>query len=94
MNSYQSTIPRTAFGIAAIAASMIVLSLAVVLPAAMTPDRHEPSVVVAAVDAPHPPVDADIIPARIEVVAQCDQQMAAEPVRQVRQVRPSGEHET
>lgn len=91
MNTYHSTIPRTAFGIAAIAASVIVLGLSVVLPAALTPDRHEPSVVVASVAAPHPPVDADIIPASIEVVAQCEQRMASQPARQA---RPSGEHET
>lgn len=91
MNTYQSKIPRTAFGIAAIAASVIVLGLSVVLPATMTADRHETSAVLASVAAPHPPVDADIIPARIEVVAQCEQRMASEPVRQV---RPSSERET
>jgi hypothetical protein len=76
MNRYESSIPRTAFGIAAIALSAITLGLSVVLPASLTSERQE-SLVVAP---PH--VDTSAIrevainPARIDVVVDCDQKMA------------------
>jgi hypothetical protein len=91
MNSYQSPIPRTAFGIAAIAVSAITLSLSVILPATLVPDRHQPSVLVASNAAPHAPVEATIIPASIEVVAECEQRTASAPARRA---RPNGDRET
>jgi hypothetical protein len=81
MNRYESSIPRTAFGIAAITLSAITLGLAVVLPASLTSERQEARLLTA----PH--VDASAIrevavdPARVDVVVDCDQKMALDRAR-------------
>jgi hypothetical protein len=78
MNRYETSIPRTAFGLAAIALSALTLGLAVVLPATQTAERQEAR----GLAAPHvdrPAVrEVAIDPARIDVVLDCEQKMAFE----------------
>jgi hypothetical protein len=44
MHRYEPSIPRVAFGIAAVAMTAITIGVLVVMPAGMQYDRHEPSV--------------------------------------------------
>lgn len=87
MNRYESSIPRTAFGVAAIILSAITLSLSVILPASLTSERQGARVLAA----PH--VDGAVVrevaisPAQISVVADCPQKMALEGAEQFRPKR-------
>ena len=76
MNRYELSTPRTAFGIAAIALSAMTLGLSIVLPASLMSERQEARLLAA----PHvgiaPIREVAINPARIDVVADCEQKMA------------------
>jgi hypothetical protein len=78
MNRYETSIPRTAFGIAAIALSAITLGVSVVLPASLTFQRQEAPVLAA----PHVGGavlhEVAILPSRIDVVVDCPQKLALE----------------
>ena len=81
MNRYESTTHRAAFGIAAIAMSALTLGLTVVLPANLAGDRHEAQVLAVATRVAPAPREVAIIPARIDVSANCDQKMPVEQAR-------------
>jgi hypothetical protein len=69
MNRYETSIPRAAFGIAAVAMTAITVGLAVVAPAKLDSGRAEirtPAVSGAVTPAP---TEVAISPARIDVVA-------------------------
>jgi len=76
MNRYESSIPRTAFGIAAITLSAITLGLLVILPASLTSGRPEARVLAAPHAGSQAIREVAIDPARIDVVVDCDQKMA------------------
>ena len=76
MNRYESSIPRTAFGIAAITLSAITLGLLVILPASLTSERQEALVLAAPHAGSQAIREVAINPARIDVVVDCDQKMA------------------
>lgn len=76
MNRYESSNPRTVFGIAAIALSAITLGLSVVLPASLTSERHEARMLAAPHVGSSTIREVAIDPARIDVVVDCDQNIA------------------
>lgn len=82
MNRYQSSIPRAAFGIAAVATTALTLGLAVILPATtMSAERPaRPSAVARAETAVRPEVA--ILPMRIDVVGEREQNTALDRVPQ------------
>jgi hypothetical protein len=82
MNGYESRIPRIAIGVAAIALSAITLGLTVFLPASVNSERYESALLAAAKAAAPSPVEVAIIPARIDVVGNCEETVAFEPARQ------------
>ena len=67
MNRYQPKAPRAAFGIAAIAMTVLTLGLAVVVPAKLAPAGPEASTLLA-VKSKAPATEVTIVPARIEVI--------------------------
>jgi hypothetical protein len=81
MNRYETSIPRTAFGIAAIALTAITLGLAVILPASLTSERHEARVLAAPHVGRQTISEVAVNPARVDVVGDCDQQMAFDGTR-------------
>jgi hypothetical protein len=79
MNRYEATIHRAAFGLAAIALSATTLGLTVILPASLASDRYAAGMLAAsAVPAPR---EIAIVPSRIHVVANCDENVAFQPDR-------------
>ena len=81
MNRYETSIPRVALGLAAIAMSAITLGLSVVLPANVAADRYDAQVLAVSTA----PVNVAINPARVNGVADCEQAMAVEHVRRTPQ---------
>jgi len=82
MIRYESSIPRTAFGIAAITLSAITLGLTVVLPASLASGRPEARVLAAPHAGSQAIREVAINPARIDVVVDCDQKMAFDGAQQ------------
>ncbi|MEO8303570.1 MAG: hypothetical protein ABI724_05585 [Betaproteobacteria bacterium] len=82
MNRHETTMHRALFGIAAIAMSAVTLGVTVVLPASIHSDRHHAAQLAVANAAIRAPIEVAIIPARIDVVSECEQTMAMEPARQ------------
>jgi hypothetical protein len=81
MNRYETSIPRMSFGFAAIALSVATLGLTVMLPASLYSGRGD-SGSLAASNAPVPTaIEVSIVPARIVVTGECEQNMAYEPAR-------------
>ena len=79
MNRYQTSTPRTAFGIAAAALTAMTIGLAVVLPAQMDAGSAA-NRTVAAVRTVTPAVtEVSIIPARIDVQGVREPELASEP---------------
>jgi hypothetical protein len=76
MNRYESTTPRTAFGIAAIAMSVVTLGLAVVLPASYESKRLEAELAASSRVTVSPVREVAVIPSRVHVVADCDAMQA------------------
>ena len=86
MRSYETSTPRTSFGLAAIALSVITFALTVMLPASFYSGHiSEASTTLAKPVAPEV-IEVSIIPSRIEVTGQCEEAMAYEPARRVRTV--------
>ena len=84
MRSYETSMPRTSFGLAAIALSVITFAMTVMLPAHFYSERsNEASATLAKSTAPEV-IEVSIIPSRIEVTGQCEEAMAYEPARRVR----------
>ena len=80
MNRYETPMPRMSFALAAIALSVVTLGLTVMLPASLN-SGHGGNVPLAA--AKPAAIEVSIIPARIVVTGECEQNMAYEPARRV-----------
>jgi hypothetical protein len=83
MNRYETPMPRMSFGLAAIALSVVTLGLTVMLPASLNSGRGDSAALAAAKPAAPAAIEVSIIPARIVVTADCEQNMAYEPARRV-----------
>ena len=81
MNRYETSMPRMAFGFAAIALSALTLGLTVMLPASLNSGRGDNVSVAASKAAAPTAIEVSIVPARIVVTGECEQNMAYEPVR-------------
>ena len=81
MNRYETPMPRMSFGLAAIALSVVTLGLTVMLPASLNSGRGDNAAVSAANSATPAAIEVSIIPARIDVTGECEQNMAYEPSR-------------
>ncbi len=68
MNSYETNMPRTAFGVAAVALTAMTLGLMIVVPAKTESAAQSSHALVAAMPATSEPVTATIVPDRIEVI--------------------------
>jgi hypothetical protein len=82
MNRYEFSTPRTAFGVAATVMSALTMGFMVILPASVISARHESTILAASKAAGPAAIEAWILPARIDVVGECDPALALEPVRQ------------
>jgi hypothetical protein len=80
MNRYETPMPRMSFGLAAIALSVVTLGLTVMLPASLNSGHGGNAPLAAAKPAA---IKVSIIPARIVVTGECEQNMAYEPARRV-----------
>ena len=83
MNRYEPSIPRAAFGIAAVAMTAITLGMALVLPASMEPGDQEAGRLVASGAVLPPPTAVVINPARIDVVGVRERELVSARVRDV-----------
>jgi hypothetical protein len=70
MNRYESAIPRTAIGIAAVVMTALTFGLAVFVPAHMAAGAHDLGRLAAAGPTGAAPIEVAITPARIDVVAE------------------------
>ena len=86
MSRYEPSMPRTSFGLAAIALTVATFALTVMLPASFYSGRISEASTALANSAEPKPIEVSIIPSRIEVTGQCEQAMAYEPARRVRTV--------
>jgi hypothetical protein len=68
MNRYQPKAPRAAFGIAAVAMTVLTLGLAVVVPAKLAPEGQSAATLLAARSKAPAATEVRIVPARIEVL--------------------------
>jgi len=83
MNRYEPSIPRVAFGVAAIAMTAITLGMALVLPASMEPGDQEAGRLAASGAVSQPPTAVVINPARINVVGVRERELVSAQVRDV-----------
>ena len=83
MNRYATPMPRMSFGLAAIALSAATFALTVMLPASLNSGRGDSASLAAANSAAPAAIEVSIIPARIVVTGECEQNMAYEPSRRV-----------
>ena len=83
MNRYQPSIPRAAFGIAAVAMTAITIGVALVLPASMEPGDQEAGRLAASEAVSPPPTAVVINPARIDVVGARERELVSAQVRDV-----------
>ncbi len=84
MRSYETSMPRTSLGLAAIALSVVTFALTVMLPDYLYSTRsNEASTTLAKSGAPKV-IEVAIIPSRITVTGQCEEAMAYEPARRAR----------
>ncbi len=81
MNRYETPMPRMSFGLAAIALSVVTLGLTVMLPASLELGARRQRAAGCG-EAPAA-IEVSIIPARIVVTGECEQNMAYEPARRV-----------
>ena len=82
MNRYETPMPRMAFGLAAIALSVVTLGLTVMLPASLELGARRRRVA-GCREAGAAAIEVSIVPARIVVTGECEQNMAYEPARRV-----------
>ena len=80
MNRYEAPMPRVSFGLAAIALSVVTFAMTVMLPASLESARGGNAPLAAAKPAA---IEVSIIPARIVVTGECEQNMAYEPAPRV-----------
>ena len=86
MSRYETSMPRTTFGLVAIALTVATFAVTVMLPASFYSGRiNEASTTVAKSAAPKV-IEVAIIPSRIDVTGECEKAMAYEPARRVRTV--------
>ena len=90
MNRFEPSIPRAAFGIAAIAMTAITIGMAVLLPSRMEPGDREPGRLAASEAVLPAPTVVVINPARIEVVGVRGRELVS---AQVRDVDPKCKHD-
>ena len=76
MHSYEASIPRTAFGLAAAAMATITLGAMVVLPAQLNSTGADQYVLASAKAGPPAPVEVTISPARIDVIVMREPNVA------------------
>ena len=81
MNRYETPTPRMSFGLAAIALSVVTLGLTVMLPASLNSGHGGNAQLAAAKRAEPAVIEVSIIPSRIVVTSECEQNMAYEPAR-------------
>ena len=77
MNSYESNMHRTAFGIAAVALTAMTLGLVIVVPAKTESAAQPGHALVATTQATPETVTATIVPARIEVIGVRDRKLVS-----------------
>ena len=82
MNRYTTPMPRMSFGLAAIALSALTLGLTILLPASLNSGHGDNASLTASSTAPTA-IEVSIIPARIVVTGECEQNVAYEPSRRV-----------
>jgi hypothetical protein len=83
MNRYEPSIPRAAFGVAAIAMTALTISMAVILPAWMEPGYQEVGTLAASRAVSPAPTEVVIHPARINVVGVRGRELVSAQVRDV-----------
>ena len=81
MNRYETPMPRVSFGLAAIALSVVTLGLTVMLPASLNSGHDRNAALAGAKPAVPAAIEVSIIPAKIVVTGDCEQNMAYEPAR-------------
>ena len=81
MNRYESSMPRTASSVAAVAMAALILGLTVVLPAKVQSGGYETRMLAGSRAATLAPTDVTVSPATIEVFGVREQETAFEPVR-------------
>ena len=83
MNRYETPMSRVSFGLAAIALSVVTFAMTVMLPASLESARGDNTPLAAAKPAAPAAIEVSIVPARIVVTGECEQNMAYEPARRV-----------
>jgi hypothetical protein len=76
MHSYETSLPRSAFGLAAAAMAALTLGAMVVLPAQLGTTGADPYVLASAKAGPPAPVEVTISPARIDVIVMREPNVA------------------
>ena len=83
MNRYEPSIPRVAFGVAAIVMTAITMGMGLVLPAWMEPGDQAASRLATSQAALPPPAAVAINPARINVVGVHERELVSAQAREV-----------
>ena len=81
MNRYETSMPRAALTIAAVAMTALTLGLAVVVPSKIDSGRYETRMLARSHAAPSAPTEVTLSPARIDVFGVRAQETAFEPGR-------------
>lgn len=81
MHRYQTTTPRAAIGLAAVAMTVLTIGAAVVLPSEVLSGGRNPATLASANAAAPVPIEVAIVPARIDVVADRTPSVAKGTVR-------------
>ena len=81
MNRYETSMPRTALTLAALAMTVLTLALTVVVPAKVDSGSYETRMLKGSSAATSTPTEVALSPARIEVFGVREQKTAFEPVR-------------
>ena len=81
MYHYQTSTPRAAIGLAAVAMTVLTIGVTLVLPSEVQSGRRNPAPLAAANAAAPAPIEVAIIPARIDVIADRSPKMATGTVR-------------
>ena len=84
MRSYETSMPRTSLGLAAIALSVVTFALTVLLPDHLYSTRGNEAATTLAKSGAPKVIEVAIIPSRITVTGQCEEAMAYEPARRAR----------
>ena len=85
MKSYRFRIPRAAIAIAAVGMTVLTLGLTVVVPLSLASAPHSSASLASAKSSGHAPIEVTLVPSRIDVIAEREQQTASGLSRRVMQ---------